>query len=68
MCKHAVKKITLSIIYVPDRHKTEHMCEKAILENNGTLTSVPDCYKNEEKCNKATDNYPNALDLFLNAL
>ena len=44
------------------------MCDKAVLENGGALKSVPDCYKNQEMCNKAVDNYPHALELFLNAM
>ena len=44
------------------------MCDKAIIENCGTLKSVPDCYKNQEMCNKAVDNYPHALNLFLNTI
>ena len=47
--------------YVPDRRKTQQMCDKAILENGGTLKPVPDCYKNQEMCNKPVDNYPQAL-------
>ena len=37
MFKHAAKKLSLIIRYVPDRYKTQEMCEKAILENGGTL-------------------------------
>ena len=45
MCKHAVKKSTYLLRYVPGWHKTQQMCNKAILENGATLKSVPDCYK-----------------------
>ena len=48
MCKHVVKKIPYLLRFVPDKYKTQKMCDKAILENNGTLKSVPDCYKNLE--------------------
>ena len=41
MCKCAVKKLPSVIIYVPDRYKTQQMCDKAILENGGTLKAVP---------------------------
>ena len=61
MCKHVVKKIPYLLRFVPDKYKTQKMCDKAILENNGTLKSVPDCYKNLEICNKAVENYPYAL-------
>ena len=42
MCQHAVKKLPYLLRYVPDRCKTQQMCEKAILENGGTLKTVPD--------------------------
>ena len=32
--------------YVPDRSKSQQMCDKATLENGGTLKSFLDCYKN----------------------
>ena len=57
MCKHAAKKISYLLMYVPDRYKTQEMHGKTILENGGTLKSVRDCYKNQEICNKAVDNY-----------
>ena len=45
MCKHAVKKLSYVIIYVPNQYKTQ-MCDKGSFENGGTLMFVPDCYKN----------------------
>ena len=68
LCKHAVKILPYLIRYVPDQYKIQQMHDKAILENGGTLKSVPDCYKNQEIGNKAVDNYPHALDFFLNAI
>ena len=44
--KHAVKKLSLVIRYVPGQYKTQQMFDKAILENGGTLESVPDRSKN----------------------
>ena len=38
--KHAVKKLLFAIRYVPDRYKTQEMCNKAVLYNGGTLESV----------------------------
>ena len=61
MCKHTVKKLPFVTRYVPDRYKTQQMCNKAILENSWTLKSVLDCYKNQQMCDKAVDNYPHAL-------
>ena len=46
MCKHAIQKLPYLLRYVPDRFRTQQVCNKAILENGGTLQSVPDCYKN----------------------
>ena len=57
MCKHAVKKFLYLLRYVPDKYKTQQMCDKAILENVGPLKSVPDCYKSQEIRNKAVENY-----------
>ena len=48
MYKHAVEKLSFVIRYVPDRYKTQEMCDKAILENGGMLKPVPDCYKNKK--------------------
>ena len=56
MCKYLVKKLPFAIRHVPDRYKTQQMCDKAILENGKTLESVPDCYKNQQMSDKAVDN------------
>ena len=64
MCKHAVKRLPYLLRYVPDKYKTEQMCDEAILENGGTLKYVPDCYKNQEMCNKVVENYPYTLEYF----
>ena len=37
MCKHTIKKLPSVIRYVPDRYKTQQMCDKTILENDGTF-------------------------------
>ena len=37
MCKHTVKKLPSVIRYVPDRYKTQQMCDKTILENDRTF-------------------------------
>ena len=42
MCKHAVEELPYLLKYVPDRYKTQQMCEKAILKNRRTLKSVSD--------------------------
>ena len=33
MCKHAVKKLSFLIKYVPDRYKTQQMSDKVIVTN-----------------------------------
>ena len=43
MCKHAVKKLTYLLRYVPDQYKTQQMHDKAIFENDGTIKSIPNC-------------------------
>ena len=48
--------------YVPDRYKTQQMCNKAILENGETLKSAPDCWKKQEISNKTVYNYPHPLE------
>ena len=48
MCKHAVKKLPYQLRYVPDRYKTEQMCDETTLENCGILNSIPGCYKNQQ--------------------
>ena len=47
MCKHAMKKLSNQLRYVPDQNKTQQMCNKTILEKDGTLKSVLDCCKNQ---------------------
>ena len=37
LCKHAVKKLPYLLRYVPDRYKTQQICNKVILENGGTF-------------------------------
>ena len=36
MCKHAAKKCSYLLRYVPDQYKTQQMYDKVILENGGT--------------------------------
>ena len=62
MYKHGVEKLPYLLRYVPDKYKTQKMCDKPILEKGGTLKYIPDCYKNQNMCNKAVENYPPALE------
>ena len=42
------------ITSLPDRYKTQEMCDKVILKNGGMLMFVPNCYKRKKKVG---DNY-----------
>ena len=64
MFKYAVKKLPYLLSYVPDRYKTQPMCDKAVLENGGTLKSIPDFFKNQEMCNKAVREF--VRDCYMN--
>ena len=37
ICKHAVKKLSFLIRYIPDQDKTYKMCDEVILKNSGML-------------------------------
>ena len=63
MGKHAVKKLPLLIKYVPDRYKTQRMCDKVVLENGGRLMSIPDHYKGQNMIDK--DYYVHSLGFAL---
>ena len=45
MCKHAVKKLSFLVRYVPDQYKTQQICDKAILQNGLFLiaTKIKKC-------------------------
>ena len=43
MCKHAVKRLSFVIRYVPDQYKSQQMWDDVILENRGTLKFGRDC-------------------------
>ena len=59
-----LKNYLFVIRYIPDRYKTQQMCDKAILENGGMLKSVHDCYKNQKMFDKTVDNYPHTVKFF----
>ena len=48
MFKHAVKHLPFMKRYVPDRYKTQEICDKAILQSGGTS----ECYKNQNMRNE----------------
>ena len=45
-CKNEIKKLPCIITHVPDRSKSQEMCDKVILENGEILRFIPDCYQN----------------------
>ena len=59
MCKHAVKRLTLLMKYIPDRYKTRQMSDKVILKNSGMLMFIHE--KNREN---AVDNYVRLMGWF----
>ena len=46
---------------VPDRYKTQEMCDKVILKIDGVLRFAHDCCKNQTMCDKSIDNYSHEL-------
>ena len=65
MIDHALKKLPYIIKYVPDRYKTQWMCDNVFLENGEMLMFIPNSYKNKKMCNKAVGDYAHALRSFL---
>ena len=61
MCKHAVKKLPFIIKYVPDRHKTQQMRDKAVHNYAHVLKLIPNCYKTQKMCGKAVNTYPSTI-------
>ena len=47
MFKDVVKKLLFVVKYVPDRCKTNKMCNKIIIENGGLLEFIPDCCEDQ---------------------
>ena len=60
MCKHAAKKLSFLIKYLPGWYKTQQICAKVTLENGGMMF-ISDYYKDQSMCNKAVDKYAHAL-------
>ena len=50
MCKNGVKKLPFVIMYVPERYKTQEMCDKAVLENGRMLKLIPITVTRIKKC------------------
>ena len=45
MCDEAFNGCFLAFIYIPDRHKTQEMCDRGISENPFSIRYFPDQYK-----------------------
>ena len=60
MCKNAVEKLQFAMS-IPDRYKTQEMCDKVILKIDGVFRFAHDCCKNQTMCDKSIDNYSHEL-------
>ena len=58
----SIQLIPYLLRYVPDKYRSQQMCDKAIMENGGALKSVSDCCKNQEICIRTFDNSHHALE------
>ena len=47
--------------FIPNCHKNQRMCDKAIVNYFTPLKFVPDCYKTRNMSDKAVDTYPSAM-------
>ena len=46
---------------VPDQHKAQEMCEKAVDNYAHAFEFVPDCHKTRKMCNKVANTYPSTI-------
>ena len=51
---------------VPDRYKTQEMCDQAVSNDPFTLTHYLHIYKTQEMCHKAVDDFKPALKFIPN--
>ena len=51
----------LPLIYIPDRYKTQEMCDRIISDDSFSLRYVPHQYKTQQMCDKALDHCLAAL-------
>ena len=58
----SIQLIPYLLWYVPDKYRSQQICDKAIMENGGALKSVSNCCKNQEICIRTFDNYHHGLE------
>ena len=46
---------------VPDQHKAQEMCDKAVDNYAHAFEFVPDCHKTRKMCNKVANTYPSTI-------
>ena len=55
MRKHAVKKLTHLLRYVPDQYKSQQICDKAVDTYLSTIKFVTECLMTQEMCDKTVN-------------
>ena len=63
MCDKAVGIEPRSLAFVPDRLKTEYMCNEAVVRDAYILDNVPNHYMMQKICNEAMRKNPAAFFL-----
>ena len=63
MCDEAVRIESYSLVYFPDRFKTEEMCNEAVRRGSYPLAYVPDHLETQEMCDEVMHNNPEAFFL-----
>ena len=62
--KKCVMKLLINLFmffYIPDRYKTQEMCDRIISDDPFSIRYVPDQYKTQQMCDKAVDDCLAAL-------
>ena len=53
--KMQLKKLPFVMTYVPDWHKTQKLCIKAVDDYADVFEYVAECFKSQEMCDKVVD-------------
>ena len=53
--KMQLKKLSFVMRYVPDWHKTQKLCNKAVDDYADVFEYVAECFKSQEMCDKVVD-------------
>ena len=57
----SVEKNPFLLKYIPDKYKTEDMCNNAVNSKPWVLQYVPDQFKTQDMCDSAVDNEPRTV-------